>query len=197
MKRPTWATIVGILGIVFGCFGILGGGQEMFMPKMMEMQKEMFTAFQKAVPQKQPDAMHEIIDEIPDPSQEKKRSIPNFPPAEMFEMMQKMWEVPSWFASYSISVGIAKALISAFYLLASIWLLQLKPISIRLFYCAAGLSIALCIVKGIVTLTSLSFMGVAMMFGGAFGAFIDIILIIVVLTGDKEAFAAAPPPLPR
>jgi len=51
MKRPTWATIVGILGIVFGCFGILGGGQSVFMPKMMEMQKEMLEAFEKTAAQ--------------------------------------------------------------------------------------------------------------------------------------------------
>jgi hypothetical protein len=43
-----------------------------------------------------------------------------------------------------------------------------------------------------IILSAFSFMGIAMMFGGAFGALIDIILIIVVVTGDKEAFQLQP-----
>ena len=41
MNRPTWATVVGVLWIPFGAFGILGGGQEMVMPKLMKMQGEL------------------------------------------------------------------------------------------------------------------------------------------------------------
>jgi len=41
MKRPTWATIAGVLAIIFGIFGVFGGAQEMAMPSMLEMQKEM------------------------------------------------------------------------------------------------------------------------------------------------------------
>ncbi|MGD8669435.1 MAG: hypothetical protein PVF31_05095 [Desulfobacterales bacterium] len=43
MKRPTWVTIVGVLGIIFSCLGILAAGQEMIMPKILEMQKEMLS----------------------------------------------------------------------------------------------------------------------------------------------------------
>ena len=49
MNRPTWATVVGIMGIVFGCFGILGGGQLMVMPKMMEMQEQMWSGIQESM----------------------------------------------------------------------------------------------------------------------------------------------------
>jgi len=47
VKKPTWVTVIGVLGIIFGCFGILGGGQEIAMPKMMKMQKEMLTAMEQ------------------------------------------------------------------------------------------------------------------------------------------------------
>lgn len=190
MKRPTWATIVGVLGIIFGCFGILGAGQEIFMPKMIEMQKEIFTQMQKT---STPQQNNQPTKNAEDPSQENKNVRPSLSP-EMFVSMQKMWEVPSWFGTFSIYSGISKAIISALYLLASIWLLQIKPTSIRLFYWAAGSSIALSIVKGIIILSTISFMGMAMMFGGAFGALIDIILIIVVVTGNKEAFKLNPTP---
>ncbi|MBW2435938.1 MAG: hypothetical protein PVH94_06395 [Desulfobacterales bacterium] len=44
----------------------------------------------------------------------------------------------------------------------------------------------------------LSDIGIAMMFGGIFGIIIDIILIIVVATGNKEAFyRQGPPPIPQ
>lgn len=187
MKKPRWAKIVGILGIIFGCLGILSGGQEIFMSQMMKIQKEMFTEMHKRSTEKQVNTSPEAYE----PSQEQKKAPPDFSP-EVFKSMEKMWEVPDWFDSFSIFAGIAKALISALYLLASIWLLQIKPISIRLFYWAAGLSIGLSVLKGAVMLSALSFMGMAIMFGSVFGALIDIILIIVVVTGNKEAFQHQP-----
>ena len=187
MERPTWATTVGILGIIFGCFGILGAGQEIFMPKILKMQKEMFTKMQEAPAQQKAKANPENCTE----EKNNKSVKPVFPPA-MSETMQKMFDVPDWFGAWSIFSGVAKALVSAIYLLASIWLLQLKPTSIKLFYWAAGSSVCLCVLKGVVSVAALSFMGIAMMFGGAFGALIDIVLIIVVATGNKAAFQLKP-----
>lgn len=103
-----------------------------------------------------------------------------------------MFEVSDWFGLWSVLSGLAKAIVSAIYLLASIWLLQTKPLSVRLFYWAAGSSVALGFIKGMIILSAFSFMGKALMFGGAFGALIDIILINVVVTGDKEAFQLQP-----
>ena len=52
-KRPTWATVVGILGIVFSSFGILGAGQIIMTPKIMEFQKQMITTMtEQALPKK-------------------------------------------------------------------------------------------------------------------------------------------------
>ena len=173
MKRPTWATII----------GILGGGQEIFLPTMLTMQKQMFSEIKKIAEEQQAKRNSEINSD----EQQSKTPNPAFSP-EIFKPMKKMFEIPDWFGLWSVIAGFAKAIVSAVYLLASIWLLQTKPLSIRLFYWAAGSSIALSILKGFVFLSAFSFMGMAMMFGGVFGAFIDIILIIVVVTGNKEAF---------
>ena len=183
MKRPTWATIIGILGIIFGCFGILGGGQEIFLPKMLTMQKQMFSEIEKIAEEQQAKNNSEINSD----EQQSKTPDPAFS-HEIFQPMKKMFEFPDWFGLWSMIAGLAKAIVSASYLLASIWLLQTKPFSIRLFYWAAGSSIALSILKGIVSSSAFSFMGISMMFGGVFGGFIDIILIIVVATGNKEVF---------
>ncbi len=182
MKRPTWATVVGILGIIFGCFGILFGGQEIFMPKMMEFQKEMMTQFEKDI-SKQQEQMQDKSNEQQDEGSQSQRMTP-----EMFESMKRMFDVPEWFGTWSLFSGVSKALISGLYLLASIWLLQTKASAIRIFYWAAGSSIALSIIKALVLFSAMSFMGMAFAAGGVFGIIIDIVLIIVVITGNKEAF---------
>ena len=112
-----------------------------------------------------------------------------------------MFDFPEWYGTWSIISGILKLLVCAFFLLASIRLLQLKPASIRLFYWAAGSSIALGVIKGAVAILAVSFIGIAMMLGGILGIIIDIVLIIVVATGNKQVFyrqgqPPIPPPLP-
>lgn len=180
MKKPRWATVIGVFGIVLSCFGIMGAGQEMFMPKMIEMQKEMFVAMRESATEQQ-----ESPSETTVPEQGNVQ--PNFP-IEMVVPMQKMLEMPDWFGRFALFSGITKAAISAFYLFASIWLLLFKPSAIRLFYVAAGLSIAHAIIKGIVAVSQHSMMGIMMMFGGAFSVFIHIVLIIVVVLSNKESF---------
>ena len=190
MKRPTWATIVGVLGIIFSCLGILGAGQEIIMPKVFKLQKEMLSDFEEIIEE---EIEKERINQL---DQEGGTNSSAEIPMGIFKSFTKMLDFPDWFGTWSIISGILKLLISAFFLLASIRLLQMKRSSINLFYWAAGSSIALGVLKGIVALSAVSFMAIAMMFGGFFGIIIDIILIIVVATGNKEAFySQTPPPL--
>ena len=191
MKRPTWATVVGILGIVFSCLGFLGAGQEIMMPKILKFQKEMFSHIEENI-QKQSDEARERMS-----SENENRSNVDFP-TEMFKFMGKMWEFPEWYGKWIVIFGVIKLFLCGLYLFASIRLLQIKPSAIRLFYLAAGLTIFLSLIKGIVSLSALSFIGFTMMFGVMFGVIIDIVLIIVVATGNKEAFSSkSPPPLPQ
>ena len=190
MKRPTWATIVGVLGIIFSCLGILGAGQEIMMPKIFKFQKEMFSNFEEIIQEEIEKERTNHLD------QEGENQSSAEIPLGIFKSFSKMLDFPDWYGTWSIISGILKLLVCAFFLLASIRLLQMKTASIRLFYRAAGSSIALGVLKGIVALSAVSFMAIAMMFGGVFGIIIDIVLIIVVATGNKEAFfSQTPPPL--
>ena len=192
MKRPTWATVVGVLGIIFSCLGILGAGQEIIMPKVFKFQKEMLSDFEEIIEE---EIEKERINQL---DQEGGNKSGAEIPLGMFKSFTKMFDFPDWFGTWSIISGILKLLVSAFFLLASIRLLQMKKSSINLFYWAAGSSIALGVLKGIVAVSAVSFMAIAMMFGGVFGIIIDIVLIIVVVTGDKEAFyRQTPPPLTK
>jgi hypothetical protein len=187
MKRPKWATIVGILAIIFGCLGVLTGGQQVMMPKIIKMQKEMFTEFSKNIEkhQAEPSSSDNNIND-----QTKNSEEPVSP--DISKYFDKMFDLPPWFGKWSLISGVLKSLVSALYLFAGIWLLLMKQNSIRLFYFAAGVSIALSIVELVVYFSTSSFMIMAVGFGNAFGLLIDIVLIIVVVTGDKSAFQALP-----
>ena len=120
MKRPTWATVVGILGIVFSCLGFLGAGQEIMMPKILKFQKEMFSHIEENI-QKQSDEARERMS-----SENGNRSNIAFP-TEMFKFMGKMWEFPEWYGKWIVIFGVIKLFLCGLYLFASIRLLQIKP----------------------------------------------------------------------
>jgi hypothetical protein len=170
MKRPKWVSVVGILGVVFGCFGILGSGQMMIMPKMMEMQKNLWSSVQETMEKQgaeNPKAM---------------------PPKAIFEAVEDMLDVPDWFGIYCAVTGVIGLFVSGFYIFAAVQLLQTKPGSIQLFYSALGLDIGFAVMKGVVAVAATSFIGMMMMMGSMFGVVLSIILLVVTATGDKQAF---------
>lgn len=171
MNRPTWVTVVGILGIILGSFGIFGAAQLMLTPKMMEMQKDMMAEIQESMEDQE--------------TSESDRGAPD-----MTEMFEKMWVVPEWFGTWCITAGTIGLLISGFYVFASIRLLQTTPTAVRLFYSAAGINIGFALLKAVVAMLATSYMIKAMMVGGLFGTVINVVLLIVVATGNKEVFTS-------
>jgi hypothetical protein len=171
MNRPTWATVVGVIGIIIACFGILGSVQLIVMPKMMEMQQGMLSSIQTNI-ENQEMAMPQ-----------------GKSPEEMSKAMEKLFTVPEWFNSYCLGLGLAALFVSVLYIIASINLLRTKPYAIKLFYTAASLAIVLALVKGAVLLYGTSFMLIAMAIGGVFSIVIHGILIIIVAVGNKDAFS--------
>lgn len=161
-KRPTWVTIIAILCILFGCYGIIAGAQETVLPKMLDMQKE---------------AMSSLFSEGGNlPEQQKK----------ILNQLTEMWNYPDWFPAWSVVSGVLKILVSIAYLIAGILLLQLKHYAVRVFYWAAGCSIAVALFKAIIYVAAMSFAGIIM--AGIFGWIIDIVLIVIVATSNKSAF---------
>ncbi len=196
MERPSWVTVIGILGLIFGCTGLLGGGNDIMMPTMLKFQKKIFHQFGTVFQEAGEDYLAEETDKTV-PRVQPRTTKPDFP-VEVFKMVESMWQFPDWFPAWSVTSGIIKIIISAFYLVAAILLLQLKPASINLFYGAVGLSILIGLIKAIVAAIALSFLGMTLMAGGAFGIIIDTVLIVVVFTSDKAAFKPVSlPPLPH
>ena len=70
----------------------------------------------------------------------------------------------------------------------SFYLMQIKKTAISLFYMAGGGSIIFSVVKGFMAVSAMSFMGISLVFGDVFGIIVNIILLIVVASGNKNAF---------
>ena len=104
-------------------------------------------------------------------------------------MVKKLVNLPDWYISWYLIAGFLSLLISAFYLFASIRLLQVKQSAISLFYFAVGGSIFITLVKNLVGILSETFItGILPLFCSFFGIVVHLVLIIVVATGNKEAF---------
>ncbi len=164
MKKPGWVNWIGIIGIIWGVLGLLGAGQTLLMPKLMAMQQEMMPQIQKT---------------LETSGQSTSQSM---------DMLSQMMDHPDWFGTWCVAVGIIALVISAFYIYASILLLQLKKSAIRLFYIAIGLSVSFIILRALVTISAMPLWGMSYLMYGVIGLVIQGIVIFVVLRGDKQAF---------
>lgn len=183
--RPTWVTIVGVLGIIASSFGILAGSQTIIMPKMLKIQKQMFSEMAK-----QTEKEHAETTSL---SGSSKANMLSMNSGTMLASMNKMWDLPKWYNTWSVVTGLLQLFISGFYLFTCIWLLQIKPVSIKMFYFAASAKIIHGIINGIVAAMASSFMMMTWMVAGVFGIIIHIVLLIVVATGNKEIFLSEVP----
>jgi len=194
--------VVGVLGIIFSSLGIFGAGQEIMMPSLMKFQRQMFSTMTTAMEREAQRAARRKADaESPEestvPDDDNAAAAGAEVPVAMFKSMQQMWAFPEWYGMWSVISGMIKLVLCGLYLFASIAMLQTKPFSIPLFYAVAGACVVLGLAKAVMAISTLSFMAMGMMMSGMFGAVIDLVLIMVVATGDKEVFTAkAPPPLP-
>lgn len=176
MERPTWATVIGILLIIFGIFGIMSGAQKIAMPAMLEMQAEFAKAFEETTGPK-------IT--IEGESEGESSTIDM---GGMFKALGEQFKMPDWFKAWSPVIGSISIFIAALFLLAGIFLLMLKPFAVKLTYIALGLSIAWALFQIVIFSFTGSIMMMAMSSGAVMSAVIDLVLLIVVLTGSKEAF---------
>ncbi len=164
--RPRWMTAVGVLGIVFGCFGVLSASQTLLMPIILEWQRKIFTMMQ-AQAAKQP---------------ESRAFFSGF--ADIFDKF--LAPLPTWFTPWSACLGLLSLAIAGAYVFGAIWMLLVKPSAPRIFCAALVASIAAAFLRAIGLIFARGLIGVAMGMGGVFGVVIDLILLIVVLAHRQE-----------
>ena len=163
MKKPTWITVVGVLGILFGICGLFVSGQVAAMPTIIQWQKQMLDV----IP----------IDRTADQQN-----------AEQFKQVMRGFfgDQPSWFGPACMALGLIGLVVNGLYIFASVTLLQVKPNAARLFTTVLGVSIALGVARALVMMNGFSFMAIPMLMSGLVGVVLDIILLVVIATGDKS-----------
>jgi len=164
LEQPRWAKIVGVIGATLGAAGVLGSAQAMFLPKMIEAQWEM---------------MQRIKDSA------KRGDQPAFP-----ELPEKLFEFPEWFEGWSLLNGIVGVGLSAGCLLASIFLLTVRPGAPRLFLFFSALSLFWHAVRIVAGGLAATLMAWSMLPAAIFGVVVHAVLIAIVLKSDRQAYAS-------
>ena len=172
MQKPTWVKVVGVLLIIMGCFGALGSYQTFKMPKAMERIKEMMPEMKQRLEQRGSSAT----------SSER-----------VMQMYEKMGNVPPWFGSWCLLTGTIALIISVLYILTAVNLFQLKKTAISMFYWVMAIDIIFLIVRGVIGMTAMSWLGMSMILAGGLAVVVDIILLLVVGSKSKEAFLQSEP----
>lgn len=177
-KRPSWVSVIGILAIIFGLFGLMAGTQEIVMPQMLEMQTQMMENITRPQFEK---SIEKHNAEIPSDKIE-------HPPEEFFKVMEDMLYFPDWYKSWAMVIGLVSIIVSTVYLVGGIFLLMMKKYAISLFGSILILSILWSTVR--LGLYFQGEKGVLIFFipGVVLSIIIDIVLIIVLAAAPKESF---------
>jgi hypothetical protein len=172
VDRPRWATVVGVIGLLVGGLGTLSGAQNIFMPQMLEMQKEMFESL--STPPTKSDATQPPM---------------AFPP-ELAKTLERQFEVPEWFATWSQVNGIVGVLLSAGCIVGSILLLVVRPSGVSLFVVFSMGSLAWHGVRAVVAFQASSFMVMSAIGAAVLGIVIHGSLLLAVKLGDRSAYSS-------
>lgn len=160
-------TAVGILGIIFGVGGLFSSTQTILIPKMIEAQKQMLTGMEKSFPGSEMN--------------------PGF--GGLKEMLEKdLAKTKPWSGLVFAILGLTGVVINGIYVFASISLVLMKRYAVRLFYYIMAISIGFAILRSALAYTAQPFMGTAIAASGIAGLALDIVLMILALSGSKKAF---------
>ncbi len=240
MQRPTWATVVGIIGIVMAIYTLLNSGAGLMIPQMVSIQQrgvqmQLDAQRQAAAEEKKSEAEEKKeeaeenkedksfdenqVKQSPDfkiPAAQQKFAEDNEKEMEAFskqgdEQMKQaeeqgdkqmkqaeelgdktvaLYNIPVWYGPVAFLMSLIAMAIAACYLFTSIWLLMTKPSAVPLFSLACVVSIGFAILHGVVSMIAMPMWGMGMGMGmtGIVVAVVNVVLLIVVATGDKTAF---------
>ena len=104
------------------------------------------------------------------------------------DLDESFLEIPDWFDSYLLFLGLAGLLIHLFYAYCGFSYFKLKENSKKLVYRGIGASLGLVILKFIVGMSFSSFLTISLAFSAVFGMIVDVVLLIVIMMKDKRTF---------
>lgn len=180
MKRPTWATIVGVLAILFGIAGVFGGADEMSAPAVVKLQHEVLEVLRKEKPI--PEAETPAPQAGADEEDEIDMSV-------VFKVSTKSFTLPDWYKSWALVIGGLSMIVAMCYFSAGILLLMEKRYAVQVFHIAIALSIIWVVFQAIIYSRSGSPVLMAQIPSALASVVIDIMLVMVVFFGSKVSNA--------
>jgi hypothetical protein len=187
-KIPTWATVIGILMILFGGCGVMSDYQATKMPEMLEAQKEMMRSMSEDFKTQDNDSIaRDLSDTTSAVSYEK---FPGKSFENISDSMAGMLHMSEFTKKWTVRFGYIGIFVSFFYALAGIFLLIPKEYSLKLVYIALGISIIFTVTRLLVlegddeSGLMLSFLS----YSHIFGILVDVLFIIIIITSDKSRY---------
>lgn len=170
--QPRWKSTMGVLGIIFGSFGVLSSGQIMFLPTLMNFERQMFSRIAEGPNQSLAGPMSDMLQTFLAPS-------------------------PAWFMPLCIGLGILGLMVSGLYVFSGISLLLARPSAPRLFCMVLVASVVVAIIRIVAMILAQGMYGIALGMGGSFGVVIDLVLLAVMLSFRSQWYAneVSPPPV--
>ncbi len=160
---PRSIKVVGGLGILFGCLGILSASHQIMLPRMMQMQKQNLAMMRAMKPPGQGDAP--------------------FPPPELVKWIA----VPDWYESWDVPIALASLAVAAFYLFAAIRLFQFAPGAVRIFCLALAIAIVAAVAKGSIAYAAGGLIAIWGVGGCTFSVVVNSVLALVIAITDRSA----------
>ena len=170
MEKPTWVKVIGVLGIIFGCTGLLGAMLTVITPAMMDFQQKVMEGTEK---QAEEDAQAEAF----------------------FDFYRQFWDMPDWCRTWMVVYGAVSIPAYGFYLVAAIWFISVKRNAIKRMYWALGLSMGLTALGAVLRVFSGGFLA-SIAAAGTWSIVLDLVLLIVIIVSDKTVFYQDDAPAP-
>ncbi len=190
MKTPTWGTVIGIMMIVFGGCSALNDIKAISMPETLAKQKEIIRDTMAEENAKEDSVRTEDTDSLATTTAEDDENVSFFGNKQSVE---EILDLSEFTKTWIVRFGYIGAFVSLLYMLGGVFLLVPKYFSIKLVYAALVISI-LCSGAHAAVLTSSSASGIIAIATGLsqiFGILVDIILLAVIFSSDKEAYSGS------
>ena len=175
-KPPLWAMIIGILGFCLGAFGTIAGAQDVAMPYVFAIQKQAAATISKS------------LEESAGPGAMGAGSAPPAAEHAWSDTVQSLLSGPAWYTRYSLAMGIARTLLGAACMLASLLLILVRPGADFCFMLVLGLSAArnlTALVIGVAVGSVFSYWAAA---SGIVGFLLDIIMVVSCVISNRSAY---------
>jgi len=200
MKTPTWATTIGIIMIVLGACSVRNDLKSISLPEDLALAKSIIQKQRReAKERKEKDASTKKIDSLSTQADSLKAKIdeesePDSDDSISFggrkEPVEKIMELTPFTKKWIVNFGYIGLFASVLYILGGVFMLVKRNFSIKLAYAVLAISI---LTSGAQAgfLTSSSSSGVIALSMGLSqlgGIVIDIVILAVIFSSDKEAY---------